>query len=247
MLDPLTRKLKMSLVLFALLPMQAVLTDETTEDSEDPCEDLLVVISSDEEEDAENTSKSLDLSIQKLDECLDGLLYGDSGDNVANSTATSANSSLEAPNSGESAVAGSDNSNNLTSSLAGLDQHLASQDIELKPMGQQSRDTSRSGERKDSKDSGSRLVSHLDPEEQSADTEVSPGDASDNAGRSELQGGDPTQDSKHAEPNRQPADPEDEDELLKQLREAAEKESNPRTKQALWDQYYEYLDNRKKE
>ncbi len=246
MLNSQRSALKIAVLLFATLPLQATLADEATEESNDPCEDLLVVISSDDEGDVENTSKSLDLSIEKLDECLNALLYGDSGGNGGNSNAADANAPQETLNSGETTAIGSENSNTLASSLAGLDEHLANQEIELAPIEKQSNSNSRSEEGRDSTEERSQLLSHLDQEEQSVDTKVSPGDASDNTGRSELQGGDPTQDSKHAEPNRQPADPEDEDELLRQLREAAEKESNPRTKQALWDQYYEYLDNREK-
>ncbi len=37
-------------------------------------------------------------------------------------------------------------------------------------------------------------------------------------------------------------DPKDEDIVLKTIREAAELETDPDTKQALWDQYYEYAD-----
>ena len=41
---------------------------------------------------------------------------------------------------------------------------------------------------------------------------------------------------------RVPLDPKDEDIVLKTIREAAELETNPTTKQALWDQYYDYAD-----
>ena len=39
---------------------------------------------------------------------------------------------------------------------------------------------------------------------------------------------------------RVPLDPKDEDIVLKTIREAAELETDPTTKQALWDQYYDY-------
>ena len=41
---------------------------------------------------------------------------------------------------------------------------------------------------------------------------------------------------------RVPLDPKGEDIILKTIREAAEIETDPTTKQALWDQYYEYAD-----
>lgn len=43
---------------------------------------------------------------------------------------------------------------------------------------------------------------------------------------------------------RTPLDPKDEDIVLKTIREAAELETNPTTKQALWDQYYDYADKK---
>lgn len=43
---------------------------------------------------------------------------------------------------------------------------------------------------------------------------------------------------------RTPLDPKDEDIVLKTIREAAELETNPTTRQALWDQYYEYADKK---
>ncbi|MXZ44712.1 MAG: hypothetical protein F4Z01_07045 [Gammaproteobacteria bacterium] len=41
---------------------------------------------------------------------------------------------------------------------------------------------------------------------------------------------------------RVPLDPKDEDIVLKTIREAAELETDPTTRQALWDQYYDYAD-----
>lgn len=43
---------------------------------------------------------------------------------------------------------------------------------------------------------------------------------------------------------RNPLDPKDEDIVLKTIREAAELETDPTTKQALWDQYYDYADKK---
>lgn len=43
---------------------------------------------------------------------------------------------------------------------------------------------------------------------------------------------------------RTPLDPKDEDIILKTIREAAELETDPTTKQALWDQYYDYADKK---
>lgn len=43
---------------------------------------------------------------------------------------------------------------------------------------------------------------------------------------------------------RTPLDPKDEDIVLKTIREAAELETDPTTKQALWDQYYDYADKK---
>ncbi|MYD44815.1 MAG: hypothetical protein F4W92_00460 [Gammaproteobacteria bacterium] len=43
---------------------------------------------------------------------------------------------------------------------------------------------------------------------------------------------------------REPLDPKDEDIILKTIREAAELETDPTTKQALWDQYYDYADKK---
>ena len=49
--------------------------------------------------------------------------------------------------------------------------------------------------------------------------------------------------AKHEDPSKRvPLDPQDEDIILKTIREAAELESDPTTKQALWDQYYDYAD-----
>lgn len=47
------------------------------------------------------------------------------------------------------------------------------------------------------------------------------------------------------EESRTPLDPKDEDIVLKTIREAAELETNPKVRQALWDQYYDYADNQK--
>ena len=44
---------------------------------------------------------------------------------------------------------------------------------------------------------------------------------------------------------REPLDPKDEDIVLKTIREAAELETDPTTKQALWDQYYDYAGKNK--
>lgn len=52
--------------------------------------------------------------------------------------------------------------------------------------------------------------------------------------------------AKHKDPKtRTPLDPKDEDIVLKTIREAAELETNPKTRQALWDQYYDYADKNK--
>lgn len=49
--------------------------------------------------------------------------------------------------------------------------------------------------------------------------------------------------AKHEDKSKRvPLDPKDEDIILKTIREAAELETDPDTKQALWDQYYEYAD-----
>ena len=49
--------------------------------------------------------------------------------------------------------------------------------------------------------------------------------------------------AKHEDTSKRvPLDPKDEDIILKTIRQAAELETDPTTKQALWDQYYDYAD-----
>lgn len=239
--------IRTGLMLVALSSVECALTDQQeSEESKDPCDGLLVVVDSEEDAENEDTSRSLDLSIEKLDECLESLLYGNSTSGSGNGSSSIVNSTLDSLDSDDVAATQALNSGNLTSSLVELDQHLDSQEIELTPIDQESNQQLNSGEGINAEDDRSQLSSQLDQLEQRSVKTVSSDDVSDNDGSSILEADDPTQDGRHAEPNRQPADPEDEDQLLKQLREAAEKESNPRTKEALWDQYYEYLDNRKK-
>lgn len=243
----LTPTFRTALILVALFPLGPALTDQQeSEESKDPCDDLLVVVDGGENSENEDTAQSLDLSIKKLDECLETLLYGNSTSGNGAGTNSIENSALDSLDSGEMAATQTGDSGDLASSLVELDRHLDGQEIELTSMDQKSTQQPNSGKEASPANDPSQLATHLDNSEQSSDIEVSSQGASDNDGNSVLKGGEPTQEGRHAEPNRQPADPEDEDQLLKQLREAAEKESNPRTKKALWDQYYEYLDNRKK-
>lgn len=242
--DLLARVLVLALVL--LLSQATLHGDEAvSEDKEDPCEQLLVVMSSDDA-DGESQSKLLDLSLEKFDECLDILLLGSSGSTIEGDSQGTLGATEELSESSESVLTSPEgDSTSLDSSLKELDSHLANVKIELEPMDQQSGNPSDSPSQIAHEQHVSQDGASDSDTEQSTPPDVSPDDQTPETTSSTSLQGEQTSNAKHSKTNRQPADPKHEDELLKQLREAAEKEKDPQTKEALWDQYYEYLDNKK--
>lgn len=213
--------------------------DEEHESVIDPCAELLVVDSSEATSEEDIASKQLELSMTRLDECLDSLLFGIGGTSESGIEANA--DGVEAPfatNSQKGEESGeSQNSATLSGSLGEWDDFLDSVEIELDPLDANSRLKSGGSEANNSQSGGS------EPEVQ--DT-VSGKPQEENADSQDLKGDEVENDSRHTDSNRQPADPKDEDAVLKQIREAAEKETNPDTKEALWDTYYDYLDSKKR-
>ncbi|MCY3885125.1 MAG: hypothetical protein OXG24_09470 [Gammaproteobacteria bacterium] len=215
---------------------------EEQEPMKDPCAELMAVDMSESTNDEEVASKQLELSMSRLDECLDSLLFGtgatsgDSGDGLG-ANADGVEAPFAATNQEGEASGDIQDSGTLSGSLDEWDDFLDGVEIELDPLNASSRPTS--GER----ETGDSQSGPLEPE--SYDT-VTGKPQEESADDGDLKGDKVENDSLHRDSNRQPPDPKDEDAVLKQIREAAEKETNPDTKEALWDTYYDYLDSKKR-
>lgn len=207
----------------------------------DPCAELLAVDTSESSTEDDVTSKQLELSMSRLDECLDSLLFGIGG---ASGTGIGANTDSDGTNApfttfsqeGKDASDGND-TETLSGSLSDWDDFLDGLEIELDPLDASARPSNGGRVTSDSQ-SG-----QLEPEAQDTVTGKPQEESADNA---DLKGDKVENESRHTDSNRQPLDPKDEDAVLKQIREAAERETNPDTKEALWDTYYDYLDSKKR-
>ena len=224
------------IVLTAVLP---TLAQEEQEPVKDPCTELLAIDTSEFADDDENASRQLEQSIALLDECLNTLLLG-----LGGSGGIGINAGLDGDASPFSSLSQDDGDTNfgkdpdsLSTSLTELDDFLDGVEIELDPPSSTPRSL---GNGQMEADSQSGLV-ELNTQEPVSDEpqEDNPGDSSLESNKVDIE-------SRHTDRNRQPADPKDEDAVLKQIREAAERETDPDTKEALWDQYYDYLDNKKR-
>lgn len=225
------------MIVIGLAIVLPTLAQEEQEPVKDPCAELLAIDTS--EFDDENASKQLELSIALLDECLNTLLLG-----LGGTGGIGINEGLDGVASPFSSLSQDDGNTNfgqdpdsLSTSLTELDDFLDGVEIELDPP---SAIPSSLGDGLMESDSQSGL------EEPNTQEPVSDEPQEDNPGDSSLESNKVDIESRHTDRNRQPADPKDEDAVLKQIREAAERETDPDTKEALWDQYYDYLDNKKR-
>lgn len=226
-------------IVICLTVVLPTLAQEEQEPVKDPCTELLAIDTSEFADDDENASKQLELSIALLDECLNRLLLGRGG-----SGGIGINDGLDGGESPFSSLSQEDGDTNfgqdpdsLSTSLTELDDFLDGVEIELDPPSATPRSL---GDEQLESDSQFGLV------EPNTQEPVSDEPQEDNPGDSNLESNKVDNESRHTEKNRQPADPKDEDAVLKQIREAAERETDPDTKEALWDQYYDYLDNKKR-
>ncbi len=208
-------------------------SESNEEEDRNPCDELAATSQSEE-----GDSSQFDLTVTRLDECLDYMLSLEvgSGGSATGGNADSAGTAGVTTNSQGSATPAP---TSLAAGLQALDQQLADIDVELDPLGEGTQGSLMPGTESDSAEAED------DASEQPSEDGVSSEESPTPDATSSLQGSSSTKDSTHSKTIRQPLDPLDEDVVLKQLREAAEKESDANTKQALWDQYYEYVDNNK--
>lgn len=187
---------------------------------------------------------SLEESIRIYDECLkrEGVtlsIHGTLGESGGTGTGEGSSvSQLDKNGSDDGAQTGttSDNtsnqSNDLESSLQDFDQMLAQMQEEI--------DADRAKQQAAATSEIAQTPLEATSEDQDA-TEETSGEESE--GSLLNQSAMTSSEAKHEDTSeRVPLDPKDEDIILKTIREAAEIETDPTTKQALWDQYYEYAD-----
>ncbi len=205
----------------------------------------------DEEWDAAST---LEASIARFNECLDrvelssssagesaGLPSGQAGitpEGDSSSDSSSDSEGTESPEGQESTVPMPDSNNivrdPLESGLNEMDQLLAQESREITVQREAREVYEAETAAKQMKDA------QVKKEEASEATnhsmqELDPNDIPPDENKQ-------TADAKHENTTRKPLDSSEEDMVLKALREAAELEPDPETKQALWDQYYDYAD-----
>ena len=226
-------------IVIGLTIMPPTLAQEEQEPGKNPCAELLAVDTSEFADDDENASKQLELSIALLDECLNTLLLG-----LGGTGGIGINEGQDGDASPFSSLSQDDGNTNfgqdpdsLSTSLTELDDFLDGVEIELDPPGATPRSMG-NGQMESDSQPGLEELNTQEP--------VSIEPLEDNPGDSILESNKVDIESRHTDRNRQPADPKDEDAVLKQIREAAERETDPDTKEALWDQYYDYLDNKKR-
>lgn len=201
----------------------------------DPCADLLAIENTESTSDEDIASKQLELSIARLDECLNHSFGLEGASTIGNGGGAPGGSSSPSQ-IGENGDP-SQGTESFSSTLTELDEYLQGLEIELEPLDSNARSPSRSNPSNASRQTQSEPQT---PESVSGGTQQEMEDGK------ELKGGEVDNESQHSGKNREPADPKDEDAVLKQIREAAERETNPETKKALWDQYYDYLDSKKR-
>ena len=212
--------------------------DEEQNSTKDPCAELLAIDSSEFSDDEEVATQQLEQSISLLDECLHSLLLGvgGTGGNVVGDGLDGGASSVSLLPQDESSPNAGQNPETLSGSVAELDDFLDGVEIELDPLDA----TSPTDGQSDSEPQS-------EPSEPNTQTTVPGEPQGDREGGEELKSEDKgDNESRDSKKNRQPADPKDEDAVLKQIREAAERETDPDTKEALWDQYYDYMDIKKR-
>lgn len=206
----------------------------------------------DENGDDYDPELSLEESIRIYDECLsrEGItlsIHGTLGE--GGSTGTSAGSSVAEPNTngseagaqtemnGESEDVQSDGgpSSDLETSIHEFDEMLSQIEGEIEAdraeqLAQRAEGTTESGQ----------TAQETTPERQEGTEETI---AAESEGSLLNPSAMVSAEAKHEdEEPRVPLDPKDEDIVLKTIREAAELETDPTTRQALWDQYYDYAD-----
>ena len=219
--------------LSSLLAVQLTFAEEetSTEQQSNPC-DFLVVTSSGEDSESTSTSETLSETLARFDECLDSLMF-DVGGSLDDSGIEGAESNQSQNGEGntDSSTTTTNTPTSISQSLKDFDTQLANLEVELEPTGTDAT-------KGDSSDS---------PSTNDAESRIDP-----NTHQDEDEGQDEEQtrakrqsDAQHTKSDPVPLDPDDEDIVLKQIREAAEKETDEKTKQALWDQYYDYADSRK--
>ena len=210
--------------------------EEDRETTVDPCAELLAIDPSESSDDG-TSSEQLELSIARLDDCLNTLLLGlggTEGVGIDGSQGGVESPFSTLPQDGGNPNLGQD-SESLSNSLTELDDFLDGVDIQLDALNASSSPSAGGQPNLDSLSENSEL---------NAEENVSGELQEDIQGDGALEGEEFDNESRHTKKNRQPADPKDEDAVLKQIREAAERETDPDTKEALWDQYYDYMDSK---
>ena len=202
----------------------------------------LASISSDEE--SENNFEpevSLEESIRIYDECLnrEGITLtihetlgeggeASSGSGSGSSSASDDESNIESETNGQS--------DNLESSLQEFDTMLSQIQSEI-----ESDRATQVAQAAAAASESTQSTQHTNTELQEMDEDVSGEESEESSSASATV----STEAKHQTTTRSPLDPKDEDIVLKTIREAAEIETSPTTKQALWDQYYDYADKKK--
>ena len=227
------------LLLGSLIASALAETPADDEKEKNPCDELLAVSATDgSQEEAETT---LNRSVARLDDCLIYLMFaveGD-GDGDGDSSQVLQEGDSELGERDDQSSGLEDASGELPTDLENLDEYLSSVEVELDPMGSNKRPQNLGNEAEDSRLQNANGTTAQETEQPSEEPRDEQGQT--------LDGEDPTEDARHSDKNRMPADPKDEDAVLKQLREAAEKETDPATKQAIWDQYYDYMDSKEQD
>ena len=229
-----------------VLVVWAAEEEEPEESSFAMClDELKEATSGSTDEEAENDYEpelSLEESIRIYDECLrrEGVTLsihstlgesGGTGTSEGSATSQSGeNGTGDATQTGMTGANPSNQSNDLESSIQEFDQMLAQMQEEL--------DADRAQQQAEATNDIAQTPLEVTSDDQDTNEEIS-GEESEGSLLNESAM--TSAEAKHEDTSeRTPLDPKDEDIILKTIREAAEIETDPTTKQALWDQYYEY-------
>lgn len=249
---------RLSTIICLLTVITLILAEEeetTSESTFETCLDELKQAvdstSADEEGNDYEPELSLAESIRIFDECLsrEGItlsIHGTQGEgNAANSATGNAGesasidgSSNETESSAQQSANGEDvspsDSNDLESSLHNFDTMLSQIQDEM------------DAERAEQLAQEERKANEIAQSAQNTNAEQQENSEDQSEGSLAKPSTTASAEAKHKDPEtRTPLDPKDEDIVLKTIREAAELETNPTTRQALWDQYYDYADKNK--
>lgn len=249
---------RLSTIICLLTVITLILAEEeetTSESTFETCLDELkqAVDSKSEDEEGNDYEPELSLaeSIRIFDECLsrEGItlsIHGTQGEgNAANSATGNAGerasiegSSNETESSAQQGANGEDvppsDSNDLESSLHNFDTMLSQIQDEM------------DAERAEQLAQEERKANEIAQSAQNTNAEQQENNEDQSEGSLAKPSTTASAEAKHKDPKtRTPLDPKDEDIVLKTIREAAELETNPTTRQALWDQYYDYADKNK--